>query len=98
MDTRKKMECLKRVYPKDYILCNNFLNKCDYTGVSEILHSIRHMEVKERKLNEEEEHHLISLSSYIDDMVRIVDQEWLYASMEEPPDDLFLNDTDQNDE
>ena len=93
MDTRRKLECLKRAYPKDFTLCDNFLNRTDYQSVNEILNSIRQMEVNDSRMNEEEKNCLIELSSYVQDVVMEMSSDW-FEGTDEPPDDLFLNDLD----
>ena len=97
MDISKSLECIKK-YDKDYNLCHELLKKQNWGDMSQILNSIIVVEChpERSKLDPDENHLLLELSSYIDDIVIKETEDW-FDGLDDYPDDLFLNE-DENEE
>ena len=95
MDVSKSLDCIKK-YDKDYSLCHKLLKKKNWSDMSQILNSIIVTECnpKRSKLDLDENHLLLELSSYIDSIVIKETEDWFECLDDDYPDDLFLNDDD----
>jgi len=93
MNIKKTLDYIKK-YPKDYALCHTFLSNHEMTKMLEILKSILKMETPLNKITENEFWNIQELVWYIEDLIR--DQDWYdsFTVDEDVPDDLFLNEDD----
>lgn len=91
MDIKKSLNCIMTAYPKDFMLCHNFINSHRYNDILDLLNSLVKKETRSPKLSDIEYLTLLDLIPVFESYsINQMKQDYYDAEQpEDYPEDLF---------